>query len=318
MRGMGPPTLSDLPAPPRGKEGWPWTAASEPLPERMPDGGPWPRVSIVTPSYNQATYLEATLRSVLLQGYPNLEYFVMDGGSTDGSTAVLRRYEAWLAGWVSEPDHGQSHAINKGLARATGEILAWLNSDDLYEPNALGTVARCFAARPACDLVYGRGSSIDEEGKRIAPCDWIRPFDRRLYLTSNFILQPAAFWRRRLWEEAGDLDVDTHYTMDWEWFLRATAVSEPHFEPVELALWRIHPEIKTATGGERRRAEIAAVSRHHGGFWQPTNLVYLLDRIAWGAERRLGAGRAYRLYRHATTPVRWLLKKRLWKDRYQA
>ena len=315
---MGVPSLSDLPAPPPGRTGWPWTEAVEALPERMPDGRSWPRVSVVTPSYNQAAYLEATLRSVLLQGYPELEYFVVDGGSTDGSVSVLRRYDRWLAGWVSEPDEGQSHAINQGMAQTTGEILAWLNSDDLYEPNALAHAVRWLIERPTCGLVYGGGSCVDGDGRRISSCDWIRPFDRRLYLTSNFILQPAAFWRRWVWEQAGELDVSAHFAMDWEWFLRATAVTEPHFEPVELARWRIHPEIKTTAGGDRRRAEIAAVSRRHGGVWQPTYIVFLLDRVAWSLERRLGPGLARSVYRRATAPLRWLLKEKIWKDRYQA
>jgi len=106
--------------------------------------------------------------------------------------------------------------------------------------------------------------------------------------------------------------------MDWEWFLRATAVTEPHFEPVDLARWRIHPEIKTTAGGERRRAEIAVVSRRHGGVWQPTYIVFLLDRVAWSLERRLGPGLARSVYRRATAPLRWLLKEKIWKDRYQA
>jgi hypothetical protein len=137
-------------------------------------------------------------------------------------------------------------------------------------------------------------------------------------VTSNFILQPAAFWRRSVWEEAGELDVDLHWTMDWEWLIRATAVTQPHYLPVELASWRIRPEIKTALGGMQRRAEIAAVSRRHGGVLQPTYLVYLLDRLSWRAEERLGAGRAFRALQRLATPVRWVLKERVWRGRYQA
>ena len=138
------PTHADLPPPPPGKTGWPWTTKPPRLPALQPDGTPWPRISIVTPSYNQGQYIEETLRGVLLQGYPNLEYIVMDGGSTDGTVDILRKYAPWLAHWTSEPDRGQAHAINKGMASATGAIGAYLNSDDYYLPGALLYVAGSF------------------------------------------------------------------------------------------------------------------------------------------------------------------------------
>ena len=241
---MSPAGRTAFPAPPPDTTGWPWTTdAIEPLPAQMYNGQPWPRVTIVTPSYNQAPFLEATLRSVLLQGYPNLEYIVVDGASTDGSREILERYRPWLAWWVSEPDDGQAHAVNKGFARATGEILAWLNSDDLHEPETLATVARYFAGNPECEILYGRGSYIDVEGIKTADVDWIRPFNRRLLLTNNFILQPAAFWRRGLWEKVGELDPERHWTMDWEWLIRATAFVRPHYLPSRLACWRFRPGI---------------------------------------------------------------------------
>jgi glycosyltransferase involved in cell wall biosynthesis len=315
---MPAPTLADLPTPPSGKTGWPWTESSALLPDRLPDGRSWPLVTIVTPSLNQGAFLEATIRSVLLQGYPNIEYIVVDGGSTDGSVEILTRYERWLAGWVSEADGGQSDAVNKGFAKASGEIFGWLNSDDLYEANALAHVGRYFAMAPGCALLYGRGSYVDAEGLKTGVCDWIQPFDRRLFRTFNFILQPATFWRRELWHRVGQLDVSCHWAMDWEWLIRAAGVTEPHFVPVELALWRVGPDIKTVSGGERRRAEIAAVSRRHGGILQPTYLVYLLDRASWRAAERLGNGRTFRLLQRLAAPLRWLLKNKIWNRRYQA
>src|SRR5262245_35427784 len=131
------PHLTELPPPPAGRIGWPWTEASAPLAEAMPDGSPWPRVTVVTPSFNQARFVEATLRSILLQGYPNLELLVMDGGSKDGSVEIIKKYEPWLTHWVSEPDGGQSAAINRGLRRGSGAFATWINSDDMLERNAL-------------------------------------------------------------------------------------------------------------------------------------------------------------------------------------
>src|SRR5262245_21335405 len=139
------PRLDQLPPPPAGRSGWPWTEATPRLPATLPDGAAWPRITIVTPSYNQAPFLEETIRSVLLQGYPNLEYIIIDGGSSDGSVELMRRYEPWLAYWVSEPDGGQSEAINKGWCSATGTVTTWLSSDDIYTPGALKAVAEGMA-----------------------------------------------------------------------------------------------------------------------------------------------------------------------------
>src|SRR5262249_38814525 len=147
---MRSPSFSELPATPPGKTGWPWTEGQPVQDECMPEGQPWPRVSIVTPSYNQGSFLEETIRSVLLQGYPNLEYSVIDGGSTDESVEVLRRYEPWLTRWVSEADAGQSAAINLGFLPATGDVFGWLNSDDVYEPGALAHAATYLARTPQC------------------------------------------------------------------------------------------------------------------------------------------------------------------------
>ena len=310
------PDLDALPPPPPGKSGWPWTEPGRALSDNMPDGRPWPTVSIVTPSWNQGPFLEETIRSVLLQGYPGLEYIVIDGGSTDESASIIRKYEPWISYWVSERDKGQSDAINKGFARATGEILGWVNSDDLYEHNALQRVATYFADTSDCELLYGNGWYVDEAGNKTQLCSWIRPYDRRLFLTVNFILQPAAFWRRTLWERAGELEVAHHWAMDWEWLLRASALIRPHYFPAELARWRVRPGIKTFRGGWERRAELAGISRKYGGVWQPTHLVYQLDRSIWWIAGRFGNRVAGRLAQYVLAPLPWLLKKTLWRGRY--
>src|ERR1700682_1513417 len=156
MKLFSPPRLADLPSAPPGKTGWPWTEESPLLPERMPDGSEWPRISIVTPNYNYARYLGTTIRSVLLQGYPNLEYIVQDDGSTDGSVDLIRQYEKHLAYWSTESNSGQPAVINRGMRRSTGSILAYINSDDYYLPGEFEAVALHFNQNTEADLVFGR------------------------------------------------------------------------------------------------------------------------------------------------------------------
>ena len=164
--------LPALPPPPAGKTGWPWTEVGDPrsgVRGRRTEDGPqtsetWPRLTVVTPSFNQGRFLEATIRSVLLQGYPNLEYMVIDGGSTDESVEVIRKYEPWLTYWVSEKDQGQAHAINKGMVRSTGEILAYLNSDDIYDEGALRRVGEHFVQTPECRLLVGATKLLTPDG----------------------------------------------------------------------------------------------------------------------------------------------------------
>lgn len=210
--------LADLPPPPGGKEGWPWTEASPPLPEAMEDGSPWPRITVITPSFNQGRFLEATVRSILLQGYPNLEYIVIDGGSSDDSPEIIRKYERFLTIWVSEPDRGQSHAINKGLSVATGSIVNWINSDDYLTPSALEVVARAFRN---CDMVAG-GNIFFGNGRSNRPM-----FARGL--TASQILrrgpdsdvQQMAMWVHREGMQAcGGLDESMHYAFDADFYVR--------------------------------------------------------------------------------------------------
>ena len=312
---MRRPSLANLPTPPPGRVGWPWTEEHQVLPDYQPDGRIWPRVSIVTPSYNQGFFLEETIRSVLLQGYPGLEYSVIDGGSTDQSVEVIRKYETWLAYWISQPDRGQSDAINFGLHRSSGEILGWLNSDDIYEPGCIEHVATQFAHRPSCMLLYGNGWYIDANGTRTRRCEWIRPYDRARLLSFNFILQPAAFWRRSLWEESGGLEIAYHWAMDWDWFIRATARTKAEYLPVDLARFRLRPGIKTFSGGRAREAEIAEVSRRYGGKCQPTYLMYQLNRLGWSLTCRLGWRPIRSGVEAAFAFAAWFLRGTVWRGR---
>jgi len=143
---------------------WPMTLPGEISVPGPPPDQSWPKISIVTPSFNQGTYLEKTIRSVLLQGYPNLEYIIIDGGSTDQSVEIIKKYESWVDFWVSEEDRGQSHAINKGLEKATGELLGWLNSDDYFLPDALFKLARSYLEDSSVGAIYGQGHMVDEKG----------------------------------------------------------------------------------------------------------------------------------------------------------
>lgn len=179
-----------------------------------------PSISIVTPSFNHGHVLEKTIRSVLDQGYPAIEYIVQDGGSTDGSVAVLERYNSRLTHWESAPDGGQSAAINLGMRRTTGEIMAYLNSDDLLLPGSLAYVAEYFQTHPDVDIVYGHRVLIDEDGQEIGR--WVLPHhDDRTIMFADFIPQETMFWRRRAWEAVGgSIDESFRFAMDWDLILR--------------------------------------------------------------------------------------------------
>lgn len=213
-----------------------------------------PTFTIVTPSLNQGQYIERTIRSVLDQGYPKLEYFVMDAGSTDGTVEIIRRYEDRIDHWVSQPDGGQSAAINAGWSRGSGEIIAWLNSDDYYLPGSLRCVAEFMSANPEALVVYGRTETVDAEGHHLSELGW--PYNRRtMIMSQNVIPQPSAFIRREALEQAGMLDETLHYVMDFDFFLRIDRIRTPEFVPQHLAVMTIHPDAKTTRGRNRMAQE---------------------------------------------------------------
>jgi hypothetical protein len=193
---------------------------------------------------------------------------------------ILRRYESQLSQLVVEPDGGPADAINRGFGAATGDILAWLNADDLYLPGALHAVADAFVSRPETQLVYGEGWYVDEAGERIEPCRFVRRrFDRRYLLNRDPILQPAAFWRRALWEAVGPLGTSLRWVFDWEWFIRAHAQTPFHYLPLELACYRIQPQALTRTGGLARQLEHGRVTRRYGAWWHPNHVVQQTRRL---------------------------------------
>jgi glycosyltransferase involved in cell wall biosynthesis len=254
------------------KNGWPWTEKSDPLPPLMPNGKVWPRISIVTPSYNQGKFIEETIRSVLLQGYPNLEYLIIDGGSTDDSVAVIKKYERHLSYWVSEPDRGQTDALNKGFARATGEIYAYLNSDDVYTPDCLKRVAKDFMkdsvpswhAYPVQDFSEGGPLTlyyapvisenlipIEQDERALQLITGENRIDWNTLLTWVLgrvqLHQPGVFWSAKLYQEIGGFDERFHYGFDRKFFMNLVAnghALEVH-QGEPCARFRIHEESKT-------------------------------------------------------------------------
>lgn len=209
---------------------------------------PWPKISIITPSYNQGQFLEQTIRSVLDQNYPNLEYIVIDGGSSDQSVEIIKKYASSIHYWVSEPDKGQADAINKGFARASGDILAWINSDDYYRPGAFSEIASRYQKGPHWWVGMAREYIQDPgyEGKLYIPP---KVNLRRLFYERQIIPQVSVFWTRELWTAAGSRIADLHYAMDYELWLRFGAITPPELVPAELALLRIHRDTKTSGEG---------------------------------------------------------------------
>jgi glycosyltransferase involved in cell wall biosynthesis len=202
-----------------------------------------PRITVVTPSYNQANFLEGTIRSVLQQHYPNLEYIIIDGGSSDGSVEIIRKYEQELAYWVCERDRGPADAIRKGFEKATGSIFGWLNSDDIYQPEALHKVADTFRKVPKVDVIYGNTYWIDGNGEVLAEKRQT-PFSKSAYLYGGADLQqPSTFWTRRIYEKAGGLDTSFKAAFDADLFFRFFALGARFHHVNEfLAGFRVHSD----------------------------------------------------------------------------
>jgi glycosyltransferase involved in cell wall biosynthesis len=209
-----------------------------------------PRFSVITPSYNQAAYLEQTIQSVLDQGYPDLEYMIVDGGSKDGSLEIIKKYEKYLAWWVSEPDHGQAEAVNKGFSRATGEFVGWINSDDFFEPGALLSAAEYLQQDARLGLVYGDVRSIDGSG---ATTNIMRFANWGLddLMCFKFISQPGTFMRRSVLQQAGYIDASYHYLLDHVLWLCMAQLAPIQYVPRLWATARFHAAAKNLSGGER-------------------------------------------------------------------
>jgi len=224
----------------------------------------YPRISIVTPSYNQAKYLPETIESILRQDYPNLEYIIVDGGSRDGSVDVIRRYERHLAWWVSEKDSGQSEAINKGFAKSTGELFNWINSDDLLFPGALHRLAEAFRNHPDTAMVVGDHARGDAEGRVVR----IRAVPSRMAVSADSWVsaggQQSTFIASRVFRQVGGVRQDLHYIMDRELYHRILAAGG-RFVPARglIGMIREHPECKGLAHLGEWRHEIDRMYRHY-------------------------------------------------------
>lgn len=211
----------------------------------------YPKISIVTPSFNQAQYLEQTIRSVIDQKYPNIEYIIIDGGSTDGSVDLIRKYESQLSYWVSESDNGQTHAINKGLRRATGDWVAWQNSDDIYLPGSFDGLARASKKHPRAGMILGDMMLIDAGGHPIRDVRYVKPTYRSVLAEGMVLTNQCAFWRRQVHEQIGFMSEELHYAFDYEWFLRLTKHVSSEHVPAIWGGFRLHEDAKTSMHGQR-------------------------------------------------------------------
>jgi glycosyltransferase involved in cell wall biosynthesis len=215
-----------------------------------------PKISVVTPSYNQAAFLDRTILSIVSQNYPNLEYIVMDGGSTDGSIEIIKKYAKYITYWTSAPDHGQADAIANGFEKATGDIFCWINSDDMLMPDALQYVADRFLRNPQRQWLVGSTVVVDEEdiifGYRKSFPLWT---SRIVFSSGQGTAQPGCFWQKELYKKVGGINRDRQFCMDYELFAKFICVAKPMWTAKVLGVFRLQPESKTSKMDEVRVQE---------------------------------------------------------------
>lgn len=231
-----------------------------------PGGQAWPRITLVTPSYNQGRYIEKTIASVLAQGYPDLEYFVVDGGSKDNTVDILKRHTADIDWWVSEPDRGQSHAINKGLDKSSGTLLGWLNSDDYLTPGALFKLAEAYLQDTSVGAVYGQGHLVDEHDKVIYTPELQQVTHDSLFdwcFGADF-MQPSCLFTRQAWEDSGAIEETLNFTLDVEYWMRLSQKYRFRMIPDVLSVSLSHPDAKTTSMRNYSHAELAIVCMRYG------------------------------------------------------
>lgn len=259
------PSLKELPLAPGERTGWVWTEECQQLPDTMAEGKLWPMISIVTPSYNQGHFIEKAIRSVLLQGYPNIEYFVIDGKSNDNSVQIIKKYEAWFTYWVTESDEGQSDAVNKGFERASGQIFVWINSDDYLLPNSLRTIAEAYYRAPNAGGWFGSCERVALDGAVACVRHPNRlDFEGLADKGNNWIMQPSCFFSAQAWNACGPLDTSLSYAMDFDLWLKIAKHYRIEKVDAVLAAACIHDEAKTQAERGMMFAEIWTVQIRHG------------------------------------------------------
>lgn len=256
------PTLAELPKPLADKTGWPWTEESQHLPGAMPDGRPWPKISIVTPLLNQKPFIEETIRSILLQGYPDIEHIIVDGGSTDGSLAVVERYSSWVK-CVVRKGEGQSAAVNFGFKEAAGDLIGWQNSDDFYGPDNFRQAALAAAQNPDRDIFNGMVRGF--QGQNSQP-PWLfeicNEFSQEHLLNTICLMNQSMFFRRRIFEQGVYLKDDLHFVMDQEFFWRLSLEGFRYWMiPPMIGYYRQHENAKSTTYNVRSGLELYAMLR---------------------------------------------------------
>jgi glycosyltransferase involved in cell wall biosynthesis len=241
------------------------------------------KFSIITPSFNQARFLERTITSVLEQPYPKFEYIIIDGGSNDSSREIIQKYQKKLAYWISEPDKGQTDAINKGFARATGDIFAWLNSDDTYMRGFLPQVASFFEKHPDAVAVYSNANFIDENDRIIGRFPAAQTDYKKLKQGYVHIPQQACFFRADLWRKVGPLDPNIFFAMDYDLWVRLSREGDLFYLPeFTWANFRLHSDAKTITADDRCWPEMVRIHRRDGGSFFSFIMLKYLIRILVG------------------------------------
>jgi glycosyltransferase involved in cell wall biosynthesis len=247
----------------------------------LPD---FPKVSIITPSFNQGRFLEATIRSVLDQDYLNIEYIIVDGGSKDDSVEIIKKYQDHLTWWVSEKDKGHADALNKGFAHASGEILAWINSDDTYFPRAISEAMAYLRENPQVGMVYGDAILIDDAGKTIGRFSSKQTDYQRLLRGSVHIPQATTFFRASLWQAVGPLDLSLFFSFDYDLWVRMAKVSELRYVPRQWAYFRLYSRGKTIVNDDLCYPDMLRVQMREGrGWWSWMRLRYYTRKVfyAW-------------------------------------